>query len=360
MWGGLRRRVTLAVLAAAFVAGGLGAGTELASGDELTEARAEANAIAARVAELDIQVGILAEDFNAAQAQLADVQARIASAEAGVAAAHAEVDTRLADVREYAIAAYVRGANGDAVAVLLNSSDGSDVVRRRSYLSAATGDQHAIVDDLRATEEDLQAQIAALDAAQVEAQTLTDSLGARRAEVAAVQQEQQRLLDSANGEVSRLVAEEQSRVAAQAAQRAAARQAQSDAARRAAPPSGPPPPVGAGAEAAIAEARRHLGEPYEWGAAGPNSFDCSGFTQYAWRAGGVSLPHNSRAQYDASTRIPMSAIEPGDLIFYGNPLHHVALYMGNGQIIHAPSSGEYVRIDSVYYWDELVGAGRVR
>ncbi len=126
-------------------------------------------------------------------------------------------------------------------------------------------------------------------------------------------------------------------------------------------PADPAPPVGQGAEAAIAAGRSVLGVRYTWGGASPSTgFDCSGFVMWAWEHGGKSLPHSSRAMYAMSRRIPMSAIQPGDLIFYGQPtIHHVALYMGNGQIIHSPSAGSSVRIDSVYYWDELVGAGRV-
>jgi cell wall-associated NlpC family hydrolase len=116
--------------------------------------------------------------------------------------------------------------------------------------------------------------------------------------------------------------------------------------------------VNGGAGAAIAEAKRHLGAPYEWGAAGPNSYDCSGLTMVAWRAGGVSLPHYSGAQYSSTTHIPMSAIQPGDLIFYESPSQHVALYIGGGQIIHAPHPGGVVEYASLYYWNTSMMASR--
>ncbi len=119
-------------------------------------------------------------------------------------------------------------------------------------------------------------------------------------------------------------------------------------------PEDPPAPAG-GAQAAIAFARAQLGEPYRWGAAGPDAWDCSGLTSRAWAAGGKSLPHYSVAQYDAATPISAGQLRPGDLVFWsdgGSPssIFHVALYSGNGQIIHAPRTGRPVTEESMYYW----------
>ena len=110
-------------------------------------------------------------------------------------------------------------------------------------------------------------------------------------------------------------------------------------------PSAPPAPApAAGAGAAIAFARAQLGEPYRWGASGPNAWDCSGLTMGAWRAGGTYLPHYSVAQYEQSTPISASDLQPGDLVFWGSSsspgsIYHVALYVGNGTIIQAPRTG---------------------
>lgn len=119
-------------------------------------------------------------------------------------------------------------------------------------------------------------------------------------------------------------------------------------------PDNPPAPSN-GAQAAIAFARAQLGEPYQWGASGPNAWDCSGLTAEAWAAGGKSLPHYSVAQYDVSTPISAGQLRPGDLVFWGegsNPgsIYHVALYAGNGQIIHAPRTGRPVTQESLHYW----------
>jgi cell wall-associated NlpC family hydrolase len=130
------------------------------------------------------------------------------------------------------------------------------------------------------------------------------------------------------------------------------------------PPAVPEPPAPAGgADAAVAFARAQLGEPYVWGAAGPSAWDCSGLTMQAWAAGGVSLPHYSAAQYDVSTPISASELRPGDLVFWGSSgpssIHHVALYLGDGLIIHAPRTGRPVSIDSMYYWVPPDFYGRV-
>lgn len=119
-------------------------------------------------------------------------------------------------------------------------------------------------------------------------------------------------------------------------------------------PSPPPGPSG-GANQAIAFAKAQIGEPYSWGAAGPGSWDCSGLTMQAWASAGRSLPHWSVAQYQATSHISSSQLRPGDLLFWGtssssSSIHHVAMYLGGGMMIHAPRTGQDVQIVSMYYW----------
>jgi cell wall-associated NlpC family hydrolase len=111
---------------------------------------------------------------------------------------------------------------------------------------------------------------------------------------------------------------------------------------------------------AVHYAYAQLGKPYQWGGAGPDSFDCSGLTMMAWAAAGVYFPHLAQDQYDMTERIPLSDALPGDLIFYGTPddVYHVGIYIGGGQMIDAPETGEDVSISSIY-WADLLGAGRV-
>ncbi|WP_405090929.1 NlpC/P60 family protein [Micromonospora sp. NBC_01392] len=121
--------------------------------------------------------------------------------------------------------------------------------------------------------------------------------------------------------------------------------------------AGKPPAVSGKAGVAVRYAYGAVGKPYGWGAEGPGSYDCSGLTLAAWRAAGKSLPHNAAAQWSATTRISRSALQPGDLVFYSG-LGHVALYVGGGQIIDAPSAGRNVSKRGMNIMS-IAGYGRV-
>ncbi|WP_164848058.1 NlpC/P60 family protein [Lacticaseibacillus hulanensis] len=98
---------------------------------------------------------------------------------------------------------------------------------------------------------------------------------------------------------------------------------------------------------AIAAAESQMGKPYVWGGAGPSSFDCSGLTMWAFAKIGVSLPHSAALQSQMGTRVSVSSLQPGDLVFWGSPAHHVGIYIGGGQFIHAPHTGDVVKITSI-------------
>ena len=118
-------------------------------------------------------------------------------------------------------------------------------------------------------------------------------------------------------------------------------------------------PAAGGAATAIAAAESQIGVPYVWGGESPGQgFDCSGLTQWAWRQAGVDLPRTAAAQYDAIAHVPLSDLQPGDLLFWGvGGISHVGMYVGGGDIINAPETGELVRVEAI--WNNgLVGAGR--
>ncbi|MBF2374580.1 C40 family peptidase [Listeria seeligeri] len=123
-----------------------------------------------------------------------------------------------------------------------------------------------------------------------------------------------------------------------------------------------PAPSGSGYSAMISAAQAQLGKPYSLGASGPSAFDCSGFTSYAFRAAGISLPRTSGGQYAAASKVSASQAKPGDLVFfnYGGGIAHVGIYVGGGQMINAQNNGvQYDNITSGYWAKYLVGYGRV-
>lgn len=222
----------------------------------------------------------------------------------------------------------------------------------------ATADQIAAEKD-RLIRELAQAQNISVSLAR-QRQTALEEIARRRAEARA---------RAAAEEAARQQAlkEARARAAAQRAARARARaeahhQTSPNSPQPASPPPAPAPPLPApapsgngGADRAIAFAKAQLGDPYVWGAAGPDAWDCSGLMMGAWGAAGVSLPHYAAAQYEAGTPISASDLRPGDLVFWGttsspSSIHHVAMYIGGGMIIHAPRTGRDVEIDNMYYW----------
>lgn len=328
-----------------------------ARADEVSDKRAQAEAIAAKIKQLDHEIEKAAEAANGAQLELDQINQQITDSQAQVAAAEQERAARNDQLKSYAIDAYVHGTPSN----LAESSVGADLTtigQRQGYLAAASTNQQQLVDQLRASQQDLEVKVGELNKAKGAAETKTNQLQDQKARAQAAVNEQDQLYTKAQGELQQLVAQAQAREADRQAAAARARQA-----AKPPPPvvvvgGGSGPTVRGGVDGVIAEAKRQLGKPYVWGAAGPDAFDCSGFTQWAWKAGGVNLPHYSGAQYSSTTHIPLSAIQPGDLIFYEDPGSHVALYIGNGTIIHSPNSRSSVRYDSLYYWDTAMMASR--
>ena len=121
------------------------------------------------------------------------------------------------------------------------------------------------------------------------------------------------------------------------------------AARPAPPPAVdlPIPPTSPAAAIAVAEALRQLGKPYVFGTNGPDTFDCSGLTQWAWARAGVGMPHYTVSQFNAFPRVGTDALQPGDLVFFNVDLGHMGMYIGNGNIVQAPRTGDVVKVSSL-------------
>jgi cell wall-associated NlpC family hydrolase len=113
------------------------------------------------------------------------------------------------------------------------------------------------------------------------------------------------------------------------------------------------------AQIAVDTALAQQGDPYVWGGAGPDSFDCSGLTQYAYAAAGISLPHSSSQQSTLGTPVAYADLQPGDLVFFYSPVSHVGMYIGNGQMVHAGTSGDVVKVVELAYMPDYNSARRI-
>lgn len=179
----------------------------------------------------------------------------------------------------------------------------------------------------------------------------------------AVESARQSAAESARQGAAQRAAAEQSvaaPVAAPGAPAASSGGAPAPAAPAARPGTPALPPVAgptAAANKALETAFAQMGKPYQWGGNGPGSFDCSGLTSLAWKSAGVSLPRVSRDQYAAFPKVSRADLQPGDLVFFGSPIYHVGIYTGNNKMIHAPSSGDVVKVSELWSYDY---AGAVR
>nr|WP_246315218.1 C40 family peptidase [Kineococcus aurantiacus] len=246
--------------------------------------------------------------------------------------------------------------------------DGASTAARDAALAAAVvGDDTATVDRAAGAREAARAaeeHLREVRAAQVAAQAAAAQAQQR---VARALDAEQRLLADADAALARAVAAEEERARraalAAAAERAAAAgvaDAATPAATTAGVTSGATDEITDGAtdgatataRAAIAAASTRQGAAYVWGATGPATFDCSGLTQWAYAQAGTAIPRTSRQQYAALPKVPLDRLQPGDLVFYASgadpsTIHHVALYLGGGKVLHAPHSGDVVRVAGV-------------
>jgi peptidoglycan DL-endopeptidase CwlO len=178
---------------------------------------------------------------------------------------------------------------------------------------------------------------------------LADAQGILQAQLAQQAAEQQVLIAHQAAEQARQQSEQPSLVATTATSAPAVAPTPAPAA-----PSTPSTPTinaanavsPASANAVIANAKQYLGVPYVWGGSTPSGFDCSGFVSYVYRSVGISLPRTSSAQQNVGTRVSLNQLQPGDLVFRGSPAYHVGIYIGGGQYIHAPQTGDVVKIAS--------------
>jgi len=363
---------------------------------------AQIRAEQAQLDQLNTRAEAAAERYNAGRIALTAAQRKLATTSASVARDDAGVTRLRSTAGAFAAHVYESGTGGFGMSVLTSDQGPGTLLDRLGSLDLVARHQSDVLDTLRAArvrqaQAQLQAQAARDEARTTFTQLQSDKLSVERSATQAqsvlqqLQVKQAQLVQAAKDAAARQAA--QTRAAALAAEARA--NAASLAAFRAqaaavvpqpvtpapavtpvtpapavtpvtpAPAVTPANPVvhavGSAASIAVQTALAQVGKPYVYGAAGPDSFDCSGLTMYAYAAAGISLPHYTGAQYGVGRHVAESDLQPGDLVFFGPNLGHMGMYIGNGQIVHAPHSGDVVKVVPLagYFQQNYAGAVRV-
>lgn len=325
-----------------------------------------------KVDDLYRQAESATDKYNAAKEKTAKQRKRVDTLLDDVAQRTQKLNEAREELGSFASAQYRTGAAAPDTATFLLADTPQDYFDQTQLMDRMTGRQKVAVDDYVTQQSETMKK---RQEATESLETLTESQGDLKTAKATVQ----RKLADARELMSQLTAEEKARLAAiekekraeaarkaeeLARQQAAQQQAQEEAAQQQDSGSSSSGSADSGsststapadssyatkADKALAFARAQIGKPYVWGAVGPGSYDCSGLTQAAWKAAGVTLPRTTYDQVNAGTTAPLSQAQPGDLVFFYDDVTHVGIYIGNGMMIHAPKPGTYVREESIYY-----------
>jgi cell wall-associated NlpC family hydrolase len=275
----------------------------------------------------------LSEQVNEAREVLAQQQWAALAAHQQVEQSRAQLDALDGQIRQVARSAYTGTGDDFATLDLLMTSDSAeDFVSSLSMLDQIAGHTTGVLDEVSGAAQQAEQAQADADAAAAAAQQTLDDLSAQEARLQA---------DIADYR--------QQFAALTAAQQAQVRQAEVVHTGSPVAPAAVARPAAASgsAQAAVDTALAQVGDRYVFGAGGPDAFDCSGLTQYAYAAAGVSLPHSSRMQSQMGRAVSRAELQPGDLLFFYSPVSHVAMYIGNGQMVHASTESQPVKVVSI-------------
>jgi cell wall-associated NlpC family hydrolase len=329
----------------------------------------------AQVQALADKAEIVVEQYDASQDALASAQVQLTTDRAAITAAQTTVDSTQVAVDAIARDAYESGALGGAASVLLSQDPqaalrGADYLQRVAdsrdrQLAEATNARNALIVAQASANQEL-ASVQTLQATlQTEQKTINTLIGKQQAALDATQAQA-----AAQAAAQVVTATQVSRSETRTALPAAKAKAAAPVAKVAAPVAKVAAPVAKAAVPAVPAvasskaaavlryAYAQLGKPYRYGAAGARTFDCSGLTMRAWAAAGVAISHNAAAQFYSTKHVAKSALQPGDLVYFGRPIHHVGIYIGGGKFIEAPYTGADVRISNLSARHDYAGASR--
>jgi peptidoglycan DL-endopeptidase CwlO len=334
--------------------------------------QAEAQSVMGQIQQLDSSLERAIEAYNLANVKLARIRHDLSDNTNALAVAKKSLTHAQTQLSARLVEIYTSGDQNAGLAVLLGASSLDDMLGRMDASDRVSEQDSLVLKQVARFRREVQHRQHFLQHAHAEQEQVVAQRNAARASVESQLGQRKQLLGSIQGEIAQLKAAEAARQAALqqqlqqqvAAQQSAQRQAALAPTVPVASPTTSTPPVPAAPPSThggvVGVAMRYLGTPYVWGGASPSGFDCSGLVMYAYAQVGVSLPHSSYAQYGYGSPVSRSDLQPGDLVFFDG-LGHVGIYVGGGSFIHAPHTGDVVKISSLTGWyaSTYVGARRL-
>jgi peptidoglycan DL-endopeptidase CwlO len=356
-------RIALIGVAAALVA----ASPSLADPGSVSSKQAEAQSVMSQIQGLDANLERAVDAYNLANEKLAGIEGDLRTNKAELKLARANLRHAQRMLNAHLVALYTSGGQDTGLEVLLGATSMDDLINRLDTMNRVSDQSAEVLKQVKVFRVKVKQERERLQAARVEQAKLVAERSAEKASIEGQLASRQQLLSSIKSQISQMQAAEQARQAQLAAE-ARARLASNGAAvlnasagavvsTQPAPVYAPPPSKYGGV---VGIAMQYLGTPYVYGGASPSGFDCSGFVMYVFAQIGVSLPHNAAAQYGYGMPVSRDQLQPGDLVFF-NGLGHVGIYIGGGQMIHSPHTGDVVKISSLTGWysSTYVGARRL-
>jgi cell wall-associated NlpC family hydrolase len=303
-----------------------------------SDALAKYRDLAAQAEKLNEDLLRAQDDLTAKQGQLDKANADVNAAKNSGAQAIEAKRTYQSEVDKFADASFTSGVQMNKLSALLAGSSTQDFLDRSSALEVIATDKNAAMDNLTTAADKAEAaEKAAADAAK-RAQDARDAAAKLASDIQAKKKDLQAQIDQIEAQSRNL----------SSADRAAQKDTGGAAPNVKAPTSA--------AQTAVNAALSKLGSAYVWGATGPSTFDCSGLMQWAYKQAGITLPRTSSAQAGFGTPVSRDQLQPGDLVAYYSPVSHIGMYIGDGKMVHAPTSGDVVKISPLL--SEYAGATR--
>jgi cell wall-associated NlpC family hydrolase len=361
----LTRKAPALVLVIA--AAGIAAGA--ASPDSIGSKRAQAQRAMSEITQLDGSLQRATNAYYESTRKLHVIEHSLKMNKVALHAARANLRASQKALMQRLVTIYTTRDDQSTLAVMLGAQSIDDLVNRIEAVQSVSSQDVAVMNEVIHFKHAVTVHQHALVQAHRSQTQLVRQRAAAKARVSSQIAQERRLYNSLKGEIDRLVAQAHARQLAlaraatqrydaeQQAQALALQQTAVGASASTGDVSVAPPSQYGGV---VGIAMRYLGVPYVWGGSSPSGFDCSGFTAYVYAQVGVSLPHYTGAQWTMGVPVSRDQLEPGDLVFFDG-LGHVGLYIGGNEFIHAPHTGDVVKISSISGWyaDTYVGARRI-